>query len=312
VNSCRKVSSRLFVSILFCFFPVFAAAQTQTPQKEVAITVDDLPSHGDLPLGVTRTDIAKSMIATFKAKGVPDVYGFVNAGRNKTADEGESLKLLAGEGLSLASHTFSHIDLTTHSAEEFESEVAANEPLLQSLMGTRDWHWFRYPFLHEGDTLEKRHAVRKYLQEHNYKIAQVTIDFEDYAWNNPYARCVAKQDTASIAWLKSSYLSTASAYIALGQQLAVQNYGRDIKHVLLLHIGAFDALMLPQLLDLLRQQGFHFVTVQEAQSDPAYQRDPDAALKYGGTLLEQLTEGQHAKYPPIPEKPMKRLDAICR
>ena len=44
-----------------------------------------------------------------------------------------------------------------------------------------DWHWFRYPYLHEGDTLEKRHAVIKYLQEYNYKVAEVTLDFEDYA-----------------------------------------------------------------------------------------------------------------------------------
>jgi peptidoglycan-N-acetylglucosamine deacetylase len=35
-----------------------------------------------------------------------------------------------------------------------------NEPLLKSLMGKGDWHWFRYPFLHEGETVEKRRAER--------------------------------------------------------------------------------------------------------------------------------------------------------
>jgi len=33
------------------------------------------------------------------------------------------------------------------------------------LMVGQDWHWFRYPFLWEGDTLEKRHAVRAYLKQ---------------------------------------------------------------------------------------------------------------------------------------------------
>jgi len=227
-------------------------------------------------------------------------------------DRSDSLKLWVDAGLPLGSHTFSHLDLTTHSAEEFEVEIAENEPFLQTLMGARDWHWFRYPYLHEGDTLEKRHAVRKYLQEHNYKVAEVTLDFEDYAWNNPYARCVAKQDNESIAWLKQSYLSTAAEYISLGQKMALQLYGRDIKHVLLLHTGAFDSVMLPELLDLMGKQGFHFVTLAEAEKDPAYLRDPDAGFKDGGTLLDELMEAQHLKFPPHTEKPMKKLDEICR
>ena len=301
----------LCFALLLCALPILAVAQKQQP--EIAITVDDLPSHGDLPSGVTRTDVAKSMIATFKAKGVPEVYGFINAKKiGDDADRSASLKVWVDAGLPLGSHTYSHIDLTTHSAEEFEAEIAANEPFLQALMGTRDWHWFRYPYLNEGDTLEKRHAVRKYLQEHNYQIAQVTLDFEDYAWNNPYARCVAKQDTEAIAWLKSSYLSTAAEYIAFGRKMATQIYGRDIKHVLLLHIGSFDSVMLPALLDMLTQQGFHFVTLQEAQKDAAYLSDPDAPFVDGGTLLDHLTVARHLKYPPHTEKPREKLNAICR
>ena len=311
MKRCRPaVRWSLFV-FLFCFSANTALGQK--PSLEVAITVDDLPQHGDLPPGVTRSDIAKSFIATFKAKGVPEVYGFMNAKRiGDDPDRSASLKLWVDAGMPLGSHTFSHIDLTTHTAAEFDADVAEDEPFLQTLMGARDWHWFRYPYLHEGDTLEKRHAVRKYLQEHNYKVAEVTLDFEDYAWNNPYARCVAKQDNESIAWLKQSYLSTAAEYISLGQKMAVQLYGRDIKHVLLLHTGAFDSVMLPDLLDLLTKQGFHFVRLAEAEKDPAYLRDPDAGFKDGGTLLDELMEAQHLKFPPHSEKPLKKLDEICR
>jgi peptidoglycan/xylan/chitin deacetylase (PgdA/CDA1 family) len=311
MKRCRPAVRWIFFVFLSCFSAY--AILAQKPQLAVAITVDDLPQHGDLPPGMTRSDIAKSMIATFQAKGVPQVYGFMNAKRiGDDPDRSASLRLWVDAGLPLGSHTFSHIDLTTHRAEEFETEIAENEPFLQTLMGTRDWHWFRYPYLHEGDTLEKQRAVSKYLQEHNYKVAEVTLDFADYAWNNPYARCVAKQDSESIAWLKQSYLSTAAEYISLGQKMAVQLYGRDIKHVLLLHIGAFDSVMLPDLLDLLAKQGFHFVTLPEAEKDPAYLRDPDAAFKDGGTLLDRLMEAQHLKFPPHTEKPLKKLDEICR
>ena len=299
--------------VLFAWSVVSPASGQQ--RLEMAITVDDLPVHGDLPSNTTRAEIAKKMIEAFKAKGVPDVYGFVNAkniGANGDTEKDSVLKLWADSGFPLGNHTFSHIDLNTSSVEAFEEEIVANESVLQELMGGRDWHWLRYPFLHEGDTLEKRHAVRKYLAGHGYKIAQVTLDFGDYAWNNPYARCVAKQDAQSIEWLKSSYLNTAKEDITLDRKLSAMLFGRDIKYVLLLHIGALDSEMLPDLLELFKKQGFHFVSLKDAEKDPAYQSDPDAALKFGGTLLEQLTEAKHLQYPPHADRPMEKLDAICR
>jgi peptidoglycan/xylan/chitin deacetylase (PgdA/CDA1 family) len=306
-----RVFARFLGLSLFISFEISSAAAQQRAQ--VAITVDDLPVHGDLPSTMTRSEITKKFIEAFKAKGVPGVYGFVNA-KNIDGDPENAgvLKMWADSGLALGSHTFSHIDLNSASVQEFEDEIVVNEAVLQGLMGARDWHWFRYPFLHEGDTLEKRRAIRKYLADHGYKIAQVTLDFGDYAWNNPYARCVAKQDTQSIEWLKSSYLNTAKEDIALDRKLSVMLFGRDIKYVLLLHIGALDSIMLPDLLDLFKKQGFDFISLEEAQKDPAYQSDPDAALLHGGTFLEQLTEAKHLKYPPHVDRPMDKLDAICR
>jgi peptidoglycan/xylan/chitin deacetylase (PgdA/CDA1 family) len=262
---------------------------------------------------MTRAEIAKKMIEAFKAKGVPGVYGFVNA--KDIAGDAEKagvLKIWADSGFPLGNHTFSHVDLNASGVRAFEDEIVANESVLQGLMAARDWHWFRYPFLHEGDTLERRHAVRKYLTDQGYKVAQVTLDFGDYAWNNPYARCVAKQDPQAIAWLKSSYLSTAKEDIALDRKLSAMLFGRDIKYVLLLHIGALDSVMLPDLLELFKKQGFDFVSLEEAEKDSAYQKDPDAALLHGGTLLEQLTEAKHLTYPPHADPPMDKLDAICR
>jgi len=296
------------------FFGLGLVSAASAQQRlEVAITVDDLPSHGDLPPTMTRAEIAKKMIEAFKAKGVPGVYGFVNA-KNIGGEEEKSgvLKMWVQAGFPLGNHTFSHIDLNSNTAQAFEDEIVANEPVLREEMGSRDWHWLRYPFLHEGDTLEKRRAVRKYLADHGYKVAQVTLDFGDYAWNNPYARCVAKQDTQAIDWLKSSYLDRATEDIALDRKLSAMLFGRDIKYVLLLHIGALDSVMLSDLLDLLKKQGFDFVSLEEAEKDPAYQSDPDAPLKYGGTLLEQLIETKPLTYPPHTERPMAKLDAICR
>jgi hypothetical protein len=82
--------------------------------------------------------------------------------------------------------------------------------------------------------------------------------------------------------------------------------------VLLLHLGAFSSTILPEALDLLEKKGFTLVTLEEAESDPAYQGDPDAGSKYGGTLLDQWMDARKIKYPPVAEKPYKELADICK
>jgi peptidoglycan/xylan/chitin deacetylase (PgdA/CDA1 family) len=204
------------------------------------------------------------------------------------------------------------MDLHENTPDAFEREIEQNEPVLELLSPNRDWRYLRYPFLREGDTVEKRRAVRDYLKGRGYKIAEVTIDWEDYLWNSAYARCVGKNDAKSIAWLRSSYLKTASDYIDVDRELARLVYGHDIPHVLLLHLGAFSSAILPDVLDLLKTKGFTLVTLEEAQRDPAYDADPDAGSKYGGTLLEQLMDARKVKYPEVTKKPYKELENICK
>ena len=303
----RGLSAVVLVFVLQCGGALRVCGQ------EVAITVDDLPNHAPLPAGVTRVDVAKRMLAALADAKLAGVYGFINAGKLKThPDEIEVLKLWREAGQPLGNHTYSHINFSDNPAPAFEENIDKNEPLLKQLMEGQDWRWFRYPYLHEGDTLEKRHAVRAYLKEHGYRIAQVTMDFEDYLWNGPYARCMDKKDEKSIAWLKDSYLKTAREYLTLDQEMSRQIFGRNIKHVLLMHIGAFGAVMLPDLVAQMKKDGFKFISLEEAESDPAYLSDPDSALVDGGTLLDQFFDSKKLKYPPHAEKPREELAAICK
>jgi peptidoglycan/xylan/chitin deacetylase (PgdA/CDA1 family) len=283
-----------------------------TAQSVVALTFDDLPSHGPLPSGVSRVDIAKSIIESLRRHKAPAAYGFINA--KALADRAEDIEVLKewrAAGLPLGNHAYSHMDLHANDAGAFEQDVLANEATLQSLMGGDDWHWFRYPFLREGDTADKHRAVLAFLGDHHYRVAQVTLSFDDYAYNEPYARCVAKNDTASIDWLKQSFLSRAATNLAWGQDAARRLFGRDIKHVMLLHIGGFQTVMLSPLLDLLAQRGFTLTTLEEAQADAAYATPPVLPANWTGTLLQQLMTARHL---PLPsgDGVFEKLAALCR
>lgn len=280
--------------------------------QKVAITFDDLPLNGDLPPGMTRVDITRNTLAVLKKRYLPAAYGFVNARKLEgNADAAEALKLWAAAE-PVGNHTYSHLDLNENPPDAFEREIEQNEPALE-LLAAKDgnWHWLRYPYLREGDTVEKRRAVRAYLEAHQYRVAQVTLDWEDYLWNSAYSRCAAKNDATSIAWLRSSYLDIATQYLDLGREMAKLVYGHDINHVLLLHLGAFSSTILPDLFDLMEKKGFKFVTLEEAESDPVYEGDPDVGSKYGGTLLEEWMDVKKIPYPAVAKKPEKEIEEIC-
>jgi peptidoglycan-N-acetylglucosamine deacetylase len=318
VVRCTSARSTLSPAFLLTYTLLWIFCGTGVAQK-LAITFDDLPLNGLLPPGVTRVDTAKNVLEILKKRHVPPVYGFINAKKLEgNADGAEALKVWAAAE-PVGNHTYAHMDLEQNPPEAFEREIDENEPALELLKlepltaDAKDtWHWFRYPFLHEGDTVEKRRAVRGYLQTHGYRIAQVTLDWEDYLWNTAYARCVAKGDRKSIEWLRSSYLNTAAEFLDLGREQAKLIYGREINYVLLMHLGAYSSTILPDALDLLKQRGFKLVTLEEAQTDAAYQSDPDVGLHDAGTLLDQMMQVKGIKYPEHAEKPYKEIEAVCQ
>jgi peptidoglycan-N-acetylglucosamine deacetylase len=297
---------------LLAFLTVLLLSHAGAAQR-VAITFDDLPLNGSLPPGMTEVDVATNVLAILKKNHVPPVYGFVNAHKLEGNTGGAAaVKLWITSGQRLGNHTYSHLDLTKNTRKAFERDIEQDEPVLELLSPSDQWHWLRYPFLHEGDTIEKRRAVRDYLAKRGYRIAQTTLDYEDYLWNSSYARCVAKKDAVSIAQLKSTYLHFASVYIDLDRQMAVQLFGHDIDHILLLHLGAFSSTILPEVLDMLKQKGLKLATLEEVERDAALHPDPDFPSPMGGTLLEQLMDARRLKYPDFPKKPYAELESICR
>ncbi|WP_420140478.1 polysaccharide deacetylase family protein [Sphingomonas sp.] len=247
---------------------VVIAAPVQA--REIALTFDDLPAHSALPPGVTRMDVARDILTVLKAARVPQVYGFINGFQlGKEPGTDHVLRTWGKTGYPLGNHGWSHLSLSKLDEAAFEQEVARNEPVLKALSGRRDWRWFRFPFLDEAaDDPAKRAASRAYLARAGYRIAAVTASFGDWAFNEPYARCVAKGDTGAVAEMEQAYLDAAEASIRLsaGRRDAA---GETPPDILLMHLGAFDARMMPRLLTLYRRHGFSFVSLDQAARHPA-------------------------------------------
>jgi peptidoglycan/xylan/chitin deacetylase (PgdA/CDA1 family) len=82
-------------------------------------------------------------------------------------------------GHEICNHSYSHrfYNSPKVSYEEFAEDFLKDEPLIR---GYRHFtRRFRFPFLKEGDTAEKRDRFRGLLGEHGYSIGHVTVDASD-------------------------------------------------------------------------------------------------------------------------------------
>lgn len=298
-----------FRTLLSLVLATTAAACTASERFDIAITVDDLPFHGALPAGMSRLGIAQATLATLHAHGVPEAYGFVNSGRMEREPGGAAiLDAWRAAGHPLANHTASHMNLArAASFAAWRDDVVAGEPAVRSRMHGADWRFLRLPNLAAGAHLDEALA---FLGARGYRLADVSVAFADWEYTDAYARCSARADGVAIpaiAAMKRQYLDDVDAAIVRMKDDSQRVFGRVIPQVLLTHLGGWGALTLPDVLARLDAAGARYVTLAEAQADPAY------AHPGGGSLLTRVARARGIALS-RPDAGQARLDlaAICR
>lgn len=289
-----------------------AALPAHAAGFDVAVTVDDLPAHGALPPGMTRLSITLSHLQTFKAHGVAEAYGFVNAANAGDPDAIAALDAWRAGGHPLANHGFTHLNIDRAvSLEAFLADVEAGEPAVAERMRGQDWRWFRYPNLSTGATAERHDGAAAWLKARGYRIAHVTLSFDDWRYTEAYARCAAMGDTATIATMETQYLRFVDDSLSRMKAVSQRVYGRMIPQVLLTHVGGWSARMLPQVMSRLDAAGARYAPLAQAQQDPAY---AEAERYLGGDgIMERTARNRKIDLSDLPS-PATTVDpqTLCR
>lgn len=241
-------------------------AQTRT----VALTFDDLPGADSRDAGTLASTNLAILQALERHHAV--ATGFVIGERVAALSNGRQLlQDWIERGHDLGNHTYSHHDLNDQTVQAFADEVARGEAVFRPLLPqprTRPLY-LRFPFNHTGDTSEKHDAVAAMLAERGYEIAVCTIDNSDYVFANAYARAIAAGGGES-AILRTEYLAHTAKIIDYYAGLHQTVFGRETSHVMLLHVNRLNADVLDSVLGLFERRQFRFVSLRDAQSDPAY------------------------------------------
>lgn len=271
-------------------FVILACPALAADRFDIAITVDDLPLHGQLPAGMTRLGIAQATLDTLKAHGVPEAWGFVNSA--KIAHEPGSAAVLdawRAAGYPLGNHTASHMNLArAPSLSVWREDVIAGEPVVAEIMQGEDWRYFRFPNLAGGPRLPEALA---FLHERGYRVADVSVAFSDWDYTDAYARCVANGDDAAIAAMKAQYLEDVDKEISHMKTDSRRLFGRVVPQVLLTHLGGWSAVTLPDVMKRLDAAGARYVSLSQAQADRAY------ASPGAGSLISRTARERRVSLP---------------
>ncbi|MEZ5317786.1 MAG: polysaccharide deacetylase family protein [Vicinamibacterales bacterium] len=243
----------------------------QAPDRQVAITIDDLPRGGDG--GDTSFEgvraMTEALLRPFREQHIP-VIGFVN--QNRDGEIGADglrriLDLWLDAGADLGNHSASHLNLNTVPLAEYEADILAGEPVVRAALEARGrtLRYYRHPFLFTGPTPEIHDGLQAFLDEHGYRVAPVTLDNGDYMFAALYTRDAFRER------VRREYVPYMESIVSFFESRSVEVAGREFPQVLLIHASRMNADLMPDLLAMFRRRGYTFVTLDQALADPAYQ-----------------------------------------
>ena|SRR5579864_637678 len=283
--------------------------------KTVAVTVDDLPgavpgtgqSQGNLK---DFQKINRAIPQILKAHHAPAI-GFVNEWKLQVADERDArvalLQAWLDAGLLLGNHTYSHPSINAIPLAQYEDEMIRGEVVTRALMkaASQEEKYFRHPFLMTGPTEAAKAAFEAFLKERGYRVAPVTVDNDDWVFNDVLGAAREKGNEELADRTNKAYLEYMNGAFEYYEGISRSLFHREIAQVLLIHDNALEAECLDGLLTNLEQRGYRFISLDEALADPAYTtRDLFIGPQGFSWLIRwKLAFGQKADWQSEPDPP---------
>ena len=245
----------------------------------MAITVDDLPvAPPNRHTTAQQERITEELLAVLAAHDAPAV-GFVN--ENKLEADGAVdprrvalLERWLRAGHELGNHGYAHLDLHRVEPEAWMDDVLRGERVLRPLVEERgeELRWFRHPFLHTGRTPAIQRRTVRFLDEHGYRVAPVTVDNGEWIYGGAYAEAWNRADEAAMDRLGEDYVRYMLEVVEYYEGQSRKIVGELIPQSLLVHAYALNADWLDRLLTELEGRGYLWVSLEEALEHPAYAR----------------------------------------
>ena len=279
----RQFSKSLITSsFAVSFYPASLAIETK---PQIAITMDDFAlANLSEEAALRRT---RAVLRALRSHGDIKAAGFICGSR---VDNEIGKKVLSEWNQAnhiLANHTYSHWYYPNKTVAEFSADILRAEALLKGYSQYRKL--FRFPYLKEGDTVERRDQLRSFLKDHGYRMGYVTIDASDWYVDQRLRAKLEKDSNANLASYKKFYLEHIWDRAQYYNELSQKVLNRSVKHTLLIHFNLVNELFLDDLLTMFTQKGWQLINADTAFQDPVFSSQPKT-LPAGESIIWALAK----------------------
>jgi|SRR5215213_1888277 len=304
------------LAVLLCLLcGNYLPSTARSPRREVAFTVDDLPTAEDAGAIKEMQAVTRKLLASLVANRVPAI-GFVNESRlyvkGGTDARIDVLRMWTDAGMILGNHTFSHADFNKVSLPEYEDELIRGEVVTRKLMQEKGFNklYFRYPYNHTGPTREAKETFQRFLESRGYEIAPFTVENEDYIFASVYRKAKQAKDEPFARRIRAAYLDYLDTKFAYYEERSRVLLGREIKQIYLMHVNEINADSISEMIQRLKQRGYSFITIEQALKDDAYRLKDEYVGDAGISWLHRwmLALGKKLDYRDDPDPPKFILD----
>ena len=279
-------------------------AQQKPASRKLAIgfvSIPPLDRTANAPKDSDAT--ARLLIQKLKEFKVP-ATGFLQGGMISDGDKlfpvrANIARLWTDSGFEIGLGGFKHIWLHNTPVDEYISNIEKNE-LVAKKITNRPLHYFSYPFLNTGRTVEDKAKVEAWLASRGYTSVKYTFDNNEWMYSYAYDMARNDNDVNTMKEIREAYIDYMGRMFDHYEAYSTEMFGRDIPQTMVLTPSRLITDTADEFFTLVSKRGYSFVTIDEAQSDAAYRTKEDFVGQSGISWFERW---QMAKGRPLLKEP---------
>ena len=253
-------------------------------QQPIALTCDDAPaiaSRGPVRFDPQHMDDVREVLT---AAGVTNCVAFV-IGHSARGEE-KRLERWLRAGFELGNHADDHMHASNVTARDFLASAERCGQMLASITGQTATRWFRFPYLDRGVDRTHRSEIQRGILELGYRIAPASVDFYDYAYEEPF---VGAGNDGLAAKIAARYRHVAHSSVVRRAAQVRARMGRQVPLVSFFHFGPISSRFIGDIVRALTASGVQWCPLARALDDPYYRNYLDDTAR-NGLVTEQAHE----------------------
>lgn len=248
---------------------------TTYAQKQMVITIDDLPYNGrDQNIALARESV-KSYTEHLRHAGV-GATAFITVQNilidDEVDDRFQLMELWKNAGVEIENHGYRHLSHNKVSPQDFYDDILFAELFLENEVkdDSSQIRYFRAPYNHVGADSQKAQELIKFLKTRTIQLVPFTLEHGDYIYNRVYLHYLNSGNSKKAEEIRREYIAQLSRSLNFIEDLTFETFNQRIPQILLIHANAINAVSIDEMINFLKQEGYTFISLEQALEHEVY------------------------------------------